>query len=141
MASGLIDIMKRAAIDANEASQPTDLRFGTVKTVKPLSIQVTNQMLIPEALLILPSHLTDYTVPVTFNWTTETAGDHNHSYSGSDSRGDSYSGNVDNNGNHTHQIVSGKSKTITIHNALKVGDKVVLIRKQGGQAFYILDKI
>ena len=141
MASGLIDIMKRAAIDANEASQPTDLRFGTVKTVKPLSIQITNQMVIPESLLILPNHLTDYTVPVTFNWTTETAGDHNHSYSGTDDQGYTQSGNVDNNGSHVHQITSVASKTITIHNALKVGDKVVLIRKQGGQAFYILDKI
>lgn len=141
MASGLIDIMKRAAIDANEASQPTDLRYGTVTSVTPLAVQITNQMTIPQSLLILPNHLTDYTVPVTFNWTTETAGDHNHSYSGSDSGGDSHSGNVDNNGDHTHQIVSGKSKTITIHNALKVGDKVALIRKQGGQAFYILDKI
>ena len=141
MASGLIDIMKRAAIDANEASQPTDLRFGTVKTVNPLSVEITNQMLIPQSLLILPSHLTDYTVPVTFNWTSETAGNHNHSYSGSDSRGDSHSGSVDSNGSHVHQMVSDKSNTITIHNALKVGDKVVLIRKQGGQAFYILDKI
>lgn len=141
MASGLIDIMKRAAIDANEASQPTDLRFGTVVSVKPMKIQITNQMVIPESLLILPVHLTDYTVPVTFNWTTETAGSHQHSYSGTDSEGDSHSGNVDSAGSHVHQITSGASKTITIHNALKVGDKVVLIRKQGGQAFYILDKI
>ena len=141
MASGLLDIMKRAAIDANEASQPTDLRFGTVTSVTPLSVQITNQMTIPQSLLVLPIHLTDYTVPVTFNWTTETAGDHDHSYSGTDSEEDSYSGNVDNNGNHTHQVVSDESKTITIHNALKVGDKVALIRKQGGQAFYILDQI
>ena len=32
-------------------------------------------------------------------------------------------------------------KTLTIHNALKVGDKVALLRKQGGQSYFILDKI
>lgn len=125
MASGLIDIMKRAAIDANEASQPTDLRFGTVISVSPMKVQVTNQMVIPESLLIVPSQLTDYTVEVTVNWQTENTGK---------------SGNTDEAfSSHSHGI-TGK-KTLTIHNALKVGDKVVLIRKQGGQAFYILDKI
>jgi hypothetical protein len=125
MASGLIDIMKRAAIDANEASQPTDLRYGTVTSVTPLAVQITNQMTIPQSLLILPNHLTDYEVDVTLNWTTENTG-----RSGNEEEA-FYS--------HSHGITG--IKTITIHNSLKVGDRVVLIRKQGGQAFYILDKI
>jgi hypothetical protein len=32
-------------------------------------------------------------------------------------------------------------KTMIVHNALKVGDKVALLRKQGGQSYFILDKI
>ena len=65
MASGLIDIMKRAAIDAEEAGQPCDLRTGTVKTVSPLSIQISSQLILPEALLIVPEKLKDYTMEVT----------------------------------------------------------------------------
>lgn len=141
MASGLIDIMKRAAIDAEEAGQPCDLRTGTVKTVSPLSIQVSSQLILPESLLIVPEKLTDYTMKVTFDWNTEYVPDHTHSYSGSDSRGDSHSDITDPANKHLHQIVSNKTKTITIHNALQVGDKVVLIRKRGGQFFYILDRI
>ena len=30
---------------------------------------------------------------------------------------------------------------ITIHNGLVVGDKVILIRQQGGQKFVVLDRI
>lgn len=36
---------------------------------------------------------------------------------------------------------SSGTKTITIKNALKVGDKVALIRSTGGQSYYILDRI
>ena len=36
--------------------------------------------------------------------------------------------------------VSG-TKKMTINNALKVGDKVALVRKQGGQSYFILDRI
>lgn len=125
MASGLIDIMKRAAIDAEEAGQPCDLRTGTVKSVSPLSIQISSQLILPEGLLIVPEKLTDYTIEVTpLDWLTE-----NRSGGGGDSSFAS----------HNHAI-TGKKKMI-IHNALKVGDKVVLIRKRGGQFFYILDRI
>lgn len=126
MASGLLDIMKRAAIDANEAGQPSDLRFGTVTSVNPLKVTITNQMVIPESLLIVPEKLTDYTIDVTpLNWVTE-----NRSGGG---------GGYESFSSHNHDI-TGRKKMI-IHNALKVGDKVALIRKQGGQAFYILDRI
>ena len=37
--------------------------------------------------------------------------------------------------------IDNKYKTITIQNALKVGDKVALLRKQGGQSYFILDRI
>ena len=141
MSSGLIEIMKRAAIDAQEAGQPCDLRTGVVKTVSPLSIQISSQLILPEGLLIVPKTLTDYTVAVTMDWTTEGVGDHSHAYSGTDDGGYNYSGSTDPAGSHSHQLVSSASKTITIHNALKVGDKVALIRKHGGQFFYILDRI
>jgi len=65
MSTGLIDIMKRAAIDANESNKPADLRFGTVTSVNPLKIQVTNQFILPKSVLIIPEHLTDYEIEVT----------------------------------------------------------------------------
>lgn len=34
-----------------------------------------------------------------------------------------------------------EKKTVLVRNALKTGDKVVLLRKQGGQSYFILDRI
>lgn len=124
MTTGLIDIMKRAAKDMYDNEQPTDLRFGTVVSESPLKIQVTNLFTIPQSMLVVPKHLTDYEVEVTVDWTTE-----NKSGGSGDSAFSS----------HNH-AVKGKKK-IKVHNALKNGDKVALIRKHGGQSFYVLDRI
>lgn len=64
MASGIIDIIKRASIDAEDASKPCDLRYGTVATTSPLSIRVASNFVLPSSLLIVPKHLTDYHVTI-----------------------------------------------------------------------------
>ena len=133
MSTGLLDIMKRASMDAMDNAQMCDLRYGKVVSTNPLKVQVTNLFTIPESLLIVPEHLTDHNVSVTINWNTE---NHTHSHNISDSYtgGGSASDNT-----HKHGI-TGK-KTMTIHGALKVGDKVALLRKTGGQSYFILDRI
>ena len=35
----------------------------------------------------------------------------------------------------------GTRNRITIHNALKIGDEVILIKQQGGQKYLVLDKV
>lgn len=115
MATGLIDVIKRASLDAMTNAQMCDLRFGKVVSVNPLKVQVTDQFTIPESLLIVPQNLTDYDVDVKIDWATGSADNHTHKVSG--------------------------TKTMTIKNALKVGDKVALLRKTGGQSYFILDRI
>lgn len=104
MASGLLEVMKLASQQANEAGQPTDLRIGTVTSVNPLRVKVSSQFTLPSTLLIVPQHLTDYKVKVRMEDSVE-------------------------------------DKEMTIKNALKVGDKVAMLRKQGGQSYLILDRI
>lgn len=129
MATGLVDVIKRAAMDANESNKPADLRFGTVTSENPLKVQVTNQFILPESILIVPEHLTDYEIKVTlkseYGWKTE-----NKSGGGGD---ESFS-------SHNHDIIQTEKK-ILVHGKLKVGDKVALMRKQGGQFYYILDRL
>lgn len=38
-------------------------------------------------------------------------------------------------------VLNGENRKITIKNALKTSDKVVLIRQHGGQKFFIADKV
>lgn len=115
MSTGIIEIIKRASMDAMDNAQMCDLRYGTVTSVSPLKVQITNQFVIPKSLLVVPQHLTNYTVDVTVDWDTSSVNEHTHK-------------------------VSGK-KSMVINNALKVGDKVALLRKQGGQSYFILDRI
>ena len=124
MARCLSDAIKRASLDASEAGKPCDLRFGTVVSVTPLKVKITDTFTLPESLLIVPQHLTDYTVPVVTDWTTS------NSSGGSGESSFSL---------HNHKIDG--TKTMTICNALKVNDQVALIRQHGGRSYLIIDRI
>ena len=124
MSTGLVGAVKQAALDAIENAQMCDLRYGEVVSTSPLKVKVTNQFTLPSSLLIVPEHLTNHTVSVSLNWTTEsTSGGSEDTLFAS----------------HDHKL-SG-TKTMTIYNALQTGDKVALLRKQGGQSYFILDRI
>lgn len=129
MASGLIDIIKRSALDAVEAGKPCDLRYGTVISIAPLKIRVTNQFIIPQSMLIIPEYLTDYEIEVTvkpdYGWVTQnkSGGSGEPAFA-----------------SHNHDIQFERKK-IMIHGALKVGDKVALLRQAGGQHFLVLDRL
>lgn len=123
MSTGLIPLMKRAALEAIQDSQPTDLRYGTVVGINPLKIQITNRLTLPSRSVVVPKHLTDHEIEVTvsnsYGWKTEL---------------DSVTST------HDHDI-SLERKKIMIHGALKVGDVVALLKAAGGQTYYILDKV
>jgi hypothetical protein len=129
MASGLIDIMKRSALDAMDSIHPCDLRYGTVISEIPLTIKVSNNFILPESMLIVPERLTDYEIEVTispeYGWATNEK-----------SGGISF----DEFASHAHEIYFERKK-IKIHGALKVNDKVVLIRQSGGQKFLVADRL
>ena len=133
MSRSLVGGIKRAAQELNQNEKLCDLSYGTVISANPIKVQVTNLLTIPTALLVVPQHLTDYEVEVTVDWVTATD-THTHDASNQDGTECTLQSNT-----HSH-AVSGMKK-MTIHNALKVGDKVALLRKQGGQSYFIIDRI
>ena len=120
----LIELIKRAAIEAVRAEQPTDYCFGTVVSVSPLKINVEQKMELSERQLLLTRNVKDYWTEVTTDWETEAkeGGSGEASFA-----------------SHTHGIKGRKG--LVIHNGLSVGDKVVLLKKQGGQQYLVLDKV
>lgn len=156
MSTGMIEIMKVAAMDAIENSKPCDLRFGTVCSIEPLKIQVASDFIIPESLLIVPQYLTDYTVDTSLGMDS------------SSSSGNSMEVNVvedmlvfttpggveediepveDDESDPTEDTIDTEvaeptdDRAMTIYNSLEIGDQVALIRNQGGKMYYILDRI
>lgn len=124
MSTGIIQIIKQASLEAVENGQPTDLRQGVVVGVNPLKIKITQQLILSENVLIVPQHLTNYTLNVKVDWNTN------------DKSGGSGEGSFD---SHNHAL-SG-TKTITINNALQLNDKVALLKQKGGQSYFVLDRI
>lgn len=123
-ANDLLNIVKKAALEAVNASQPSDFCFGKVTSVKPLKISVEQKMTLSAAQLVLTRNVTDFKTKVTVDWTT-----------GTKSGGSGESSFA----SHTHEV-SGK-KEMTIHNALQVGDEVILLKKKGGQKYLVLDRV
>ena len=123
-ANDLLNVVKKAAIQAVNASQPSDFCFGKVISTKPLKISVEQKMTLGAAQLILTRNVTDYKTKVTVDWSTgtESGGSGESSFS-----------------SHAHSV-SGM-KEMTVHNALQVGDEVILLKKKGGQKYLVLDRV
>ncbi len=164
MSEQLLNIIKKAAKEAIDEATPSNVMFGTVTSTSPLTINVEQKLSLTSEFLVLTKNVVDYTVDVSMDWSTETRSlNANHSHDASSNVSvtskASVSPNPDNisvsvtsdasadvsvqqkniNLSHAHGI-SGR-KSLTIHNALKNGDKVILIRQHGGQKYVVLDKI
>ena len=140
-AVGLVKAMKRNAIEAVESTCPVRVYFGQVVSASPLQINVEQKMILGKAQLILSRNVTDFKTMVTVEWESEKEQQtHTHKVEGSDGEGDSINiTSKTQSAKHTHEIVG--QKEITIHNALEVGDEVILIRQPEGQKFLVLDRI
>lgn len=99
----------------------SDYILGTVETVSPLSVRISNKDVISADFLILTDMVRDYQVDITVNHKTEDAAGGN---------GDAQYAS------HNHAYVGRKA--ITVHNGLSVGEVVVLLRQAGAQQYLVL---
>ncbi len=132
-ATGLVEKIKKAAQEANEAAKPVNVCFGEVVNKSPLKINVEQKMVLGEKQLVLTRNVTDYMTTVTVQWETEKE-EVRHKHAGGEN-GDTEYAEVP----HAHDVVG--TKNFMVHNALEVGDEVVLIRQQEGQKYIVLDRI
>lgn len=102
-----------------------DIVFGTVTQINPLKIQVGDKLVIPEELLILSQNVGKKKVDISGE---------NLKLSGGNLSVSTISGSVSASG----LTVSGKE--IIIDQTLKVNDKVVMFRMDGGQTFFVMEK-
>lgn len=120
----LNEVLKQLCLETFNSSMPSGVYFGTVISASPLKISVEQKMILTEKQLVLTTLVQDFSVNMTVNHTTENksggSGDasfasHNHEYKG--------------------------TKSFLVHLGLKAGEKVMLIREQGGQKFIVVDRI
>ena len=90
----MVELIKKAAIQAVNDSMPPAIMFGTVTNTEPLKINVEQRLTLNENHLILTSSVSNFT-----------------------------------------------QDAVEYKFALTVGEKVILLRIQGGQKFIVLDRI
>lgn len=130
----LIKAIKRAALEAMNASKPVEVCFGKVTSASPLKILVEQKMTLGEAQLVLCRNVTGYTVEMTVDHYTENETAHTHAVQ------DTYTGGGSSSPTKHLHAYKGRKK-FTVHNGLVVGDEVILIRQQGGQKYIVVDRI
>lgn len=94
----MVELIKKAAVDAVNASYPVAILTGDVISTFPLKIKIEQRLILEKEHLILSSLVSDITVE------TENA-------------------------------------PIKLKLGLKQGEKVILVRVQGGQQFLVLDRV
>lgn len=130
----MIDVIKQVVENLLERKKMTKLEYGTVESISPLTIRIDQKKLLQEEDLILSHLVKDYYVDITVQHSTNgiyESWDTSHSHPNA--------GVSTIPTEHKHEY-KGRKK-ILVHNGLLEGEKVVMIRQEGGQVYYILDRL
>ena len=119
----LLETMKKVAEQSQNANVPAAFLFGNVTATSPLTIRVDNRFDITgEAIVVMKEFRAGY-YPT-----------HRHSGSGDPAFA-----------SHDHTLkndyLTNTGPTSEYYYGLAVGDKVVLLRNQGGQSFLVLGRV
>lgn len=160
----IVQLIKKAAVEAVNASDPVSVVYGMVESVNPLRINVEQKMVLSSEFLILTNAVKDYYVDMTVSHRTDTTVlNANHSHE-TDINGSitvtskieppEDGKNVVSEVNDTkittintvqidlsHSHSYSGTKRFLVHNGLKIGEKVVMLRIQGGQKFIVLERL
>lgn len=102
---------------------------GYVKSTNPLRIQISNdeKLIISSNITYVPRHLTDYTTTVSIV----------------QSVGSSLIGSTEIDSDHSHALRSFNiyGATMTVKNALQIGETVHILSLNHGKQYYVLDRV
>lgn len=123
MNQNLVELLKQNAVEAVNAGNPTSIVYGKVISVKPMQVQINNKLTLDEDFLVLTKNVSDYEAEIDIEF-EGTGGIE-----------------IDEVAGQLLRKLSITGAKVKIKNAVKVGDSVVMIRKQGGQRYVVLDKV
>ena len=126
----ILEMLKSSTRSMIDSMQLSDVEYGRVTCENPLEITTEQKSKIPHKYLTLTNAVKDHSVDVTVSWVTE---DHTHKH------GNGNEGQPTDEHTHKHEI-KGR-KRITIHSGLKLGERVILLRKRGGQDYVVLNRM
>lgn len=133
MLPDMVQLVKKAAVEAVEAAKPVQFLFGQVISASPLKIQVDQKSIYTEKMLVLTRNVTEHEIDISISAQSVVIS-HGHPVT------DTYTGGgTAQEIRHNHPIKG--QKKIKVHNGLVVGDWVVMARIQKGKKYVVLDRI
>lgn len=135
----IIKLLQNIILETIKASNPCDIRYATINSVNPLSITLQNVQLVINAPAVeMLECLKELTIDDI---------EHDHTYYDSDTEGTSETRITDKSLSNIQCYLGGiaQGKTtenkIIIRKGLAVGDKVAVIRANGGQQYLIIGRV
>ena len=135
----IIKTIQKIVLDVIKASKPCDIRYATIDKLEPLSITLQNvQLTITEPNVSSLESTNELTIDDVI---------HKHTYTDDAGEGESSTKETENalNNIQTYLNKVGQGKTedgkIIIRKGLQVGDKVAVIRANGGQDYLIIGRV
>lgn len=116
----MIEVIMKAIKQAMDNANLTSLSEGEVVSAPPnlkIRLKKNSKLTIPKELLVVPEHLTNHSKICDISCSSVSTS--SESFSNFNAYGAS----------------------VTFKNSLKIGDRVMLVSFEGGQRFYILDRI
>lgn len=111
----MLSVIKEAVKQTIEVEKLTDFTVGSVLSVSPLKIEITKKLILGNNQLAISERLTNH-----FEYMTA----------------------VENNFNDLKDKSKYEArKKYIIYSGLRVGDKVILARKAGGQKYFVIDRV
>ena len=130
----LVQCIKKSAVEAVAAEKPCSVHFGTVTNTEPLKITIDQRLTLEAEQLILTRNVTEHQIEMTVDHQTEDETNHIHSVIDTFTGGGTSAPT-----SHLHKY---KGRKIFIaHKGLIVGEKVILLRMQGGQRYIVIDRV
>lgn len=130
--SMFLKIIQSVAAKVYANSEPSDIEFGTVESIEPLTVRVNEMILLKENQLVLTNLVKDFEVDIEVSHRTvndnilDTLHDH--------------PGVPKNEFDSTHYHSYQGRKKIKLYMGLRLGEGVIMLKKQGGQRRIILDR-
>jgi hypothetical protein len=131
----MLNAIKQAALDALEASSPVTILFGTVTKINPLEVNVDQRftidadfLIIPESLMLLRGSDERFEMSIKGNVQTGPVVD--------DESQEQWTGDMRIYG--AQMLATRKDMP---NGPFTVGDKLILLRVQGGQKYVVLDRV
>lgn len=119
------DAIKQLVMQTLQNTELSDVVSGEVINDNPLQIKIDSKIILTDEFLVLTNNVRDYETTVDYIEVTESEEE------------------TDTEETDKEETPEPALKTAkcTIHNALKVGDNVLMLQQSGGQMFIVLDKI